>query len=83
MAGHTHTHTLTHSQAKSVKEVLLEQEGLEKVWVVHNQGFTLGTVIHDTPMRSNLSAHITLVRYQVSTEDGKGERRIVMGREKG
>ena len=69
-------HTHTHSQAKSVEEVLLEQQGLEKVWVVHNQGFTLGTVIHDTPKRSNLSAHITLVRYQVSTENGKGERKV-------
>ena len=57
----------------------MEQQGLEKVWVVHNQGFTLGTVVHDTPKRSNLSAHITLVRYQVSTEDGKGERKVEYG----
>ena len=50
----------------------MEQQGLEKVWVVHNHGFTVGTVINDTPKRSNLSAHITLVRYQVSTDDRIG-----------
>ena len=56
-------------QAKTEAEVLLEKEGLsqDRVWVVHKRGFSLGTVVHDSPKKTVLSTHVSFFRVQVIT----------------
>ena len=51
-----------------MEEVLSEKDSLskERVWVVHRGGFSLGTIVHDSPRRTNLLTHVSLVRYQAS-----------------
>ena len=56
-------------QAKTEAEVILEREGLEqeKIWVIHKSGFTLGTLIDDSPKRSSQYTSYSLVKSQVRT----------------
>eukprot|EP00731_Ephydatia_muelleri_P023185 Em0015g768a len=53
-------------KAKSAEEVLYEKDSLEqeRVWVVHKDGFSLGTLVRDSPKQSSISAHYSLVVYQ-------------------
>ena len=49
----------------------MEREGLEqeKIWLIHKNGFTLGTVISDSPKRTSQYNHYSMVRSQVSRVD--------------
>ena len=60
---------LSVAKAKSIEEVLSEKDNLEqeRVWVVHKDGFSLGTVVRDSPKQSTtMSIHYSLVVNQVS-----------------
>ena len=48
--------------------MILEREGLEqeKVWLIHKNGFTLGSVVSDSPKRTAQYNHYSMVRSQVS-----------------
>ena len=48
--------------------MILEREGLEqeKVWLIHKSGFTLGSVVSDSPKRTAQYNHYSMVRSQVS-----------------
>ena len=55
-------------QAKTEAEVISEREGLEqeKIWLIHKNGFTLGTLISDSPKRASQYNHYSMMRSQVS-----------------
>ena len=59
----------THPQAKTEAEVISEREGLEleKIWLIHKNGFTLGNLVSDSPKRTSQYNHYSMVRSQVST----------------
>ena len=67
---HTHHLSLSLTQAKTEEEVLSERQGLQQelVWIVHKSGFTLGTLVQDSPKRNAISNHATFIRQQVRVE---------------
>ena len=50
--------------------MISEREGLEleKIWVIHKSGFTLGTLVDDSPKKNTQYTSYSLVKSQVCTD---------------